>query len=1082
MAAEKQSSYQPTFPPRQRNLTMWIDSASPSRTGVIPLSAVLPVSASLALLTTLFAPSQSLAGDRIQFNRDIRPILSENCFQCHGPDERQRQGGVRLDKSELATQPGDSGNRAISLESPAESELLKRIATDTPDLVMPPPETGKTLKPEQKELLRRWIEQGAEYQGHWAFMTPVRPEVPLHELETAYPNPIDRFLLEKLQTSGFSFSPTVDRETLIRRVSLDLTGLPPTPDEIDAFLSDDSPNAYERVVDRLLSSLHYGERLALQWLDLARYADSNGYQVDSSRQQWPWRDWVIDAFNNNMPYDQFTIEQIAGDLLPNATITQKIATGFNRNHRLNGEGGIIAEEWRVETVIDRVETTGITWLGLTLNCCRCHDHKYDPISQRDFYSLFSYFNNIAESGTLQGESRNTEPVFSFPTPDQLREIDEFAKLGTEAQDELAEAEKSLPELVAAWEPSFREKIAENTNSWNILNPESVSATGRATLTKQNDGSYLASGENPNHDVYEIKAPLSPGQFTGLLLECFPDASLPQQSLGRYPNGNFVLTRVEAEIRAPSLADPVIAKFNHAEADYSQNGWNIQATVQGDKSKGWAVDGPTRKEICRAMFLTESEITVPEDATIVIRLVQETLGQHNIGRFRLSSTGLPKGTIAIGGTQIPDSLRTILSLPPSERNDAQRMELSDFFRKNVDSPILAAQKRLQEAKDRIGDSRRNWPNVMVMQEIETPRDAFILIRGEYDKRGEKVSAAIPKIFPPIPDGEPNNRLGLAKWIANRNNPLTARVWVNRAWERFMGSGIVKTTENFGSQSEWPSHPALLDWLAVEFMEPTQVAHVDQKPVHAWDMKGIQKLMVMSRAYQQSTSRRGLEKLAELDPDNRWLGRGPRFRLPGEVLRDQALFVSGLLSPKLGGPSVKPYMPEGVWDETSVYGDLRNYRHDTGDGLYRRSLYTIWKRTAAPPTMLIFDAPNREICTVSRSRTNTPLQALSLMNEITFVEAARKLGERMLKHDDATPEGKLSFGFRLVTGRKPTAKELQVLVSGWREDLAYYQGHPDEAKQLQSHGDSNSEVSQTVELVAYMLSGNVLLNLDECIMRE
>jgi len=1030
----------------------------------------------------LLAPSRSLAEDRIQFNRDIRPILSENCFQCHGPDERQRQGGVRLDRSELATQPGDSGNRAISLESPSESELLKRIAADTPDLVMPPPETGKTLKPEQKELLRRWIEQGAEYQGHWAFITPDRPAVPLPELASMHPNPIDRFLLEKLRASGFSFSPPADREALIRRVSLDLTGLPPTPEETDAFVNDDSPKAYERVVDRLLSSPHYGERLALQWLDLARYADSNGYQIDSSRQQWPWRDWVIDAFNSNMPYDQFTIEQIAGDLLPNATLSQKVATGFNRNHRLNGEGGIIAEEWRVETVIDRVETTGITWLGLTFNCCRCHDHKYDPISQRDFYSFFSYFNNIAESGTLQGESRNTEPVLTVPSADQRRELTNFEQRVREAEAELADAEKSLPELVAAWEPSFREKIAANANSWNILNADSVTAASRAPLTKQNDGSYLASGENPNHDVYEIKAPLSSGQFTGLLLECFPDASLPQQSLGRYPNGNFVLSRVEAEISAPSLAAPLIAKFNHAEADYSQDGWNIQATVQGDKSKGWAVDGPTRKEICRAMFLTESGITIPENATVVIRLVQETLGQHNIGRFRLSSTGLPKGTIAIGGSQVPDSLRTTLSLPVSERSDAQRMELQDFYRKNVDSPILAAEKRILETKKQMADFRNSWPNVMVMQEIDTPRDAFILIRGEYDKRGEKVSAGLPKVFPPMPVGEPNNRLGLAKWIASRNNPLTARVWVNRAWERFMGTGIVKTTENFGSQSEWPCHPELLDWLAVEFMEPTQVAHVDQQAVHAWDMKGIQKLMVMSHAYQQSTSRRGLEKLVELDPDNRWLGRGPRFRLPGEVLRDQALHVSGLLSPKIGGPSTKPYMPEGVWDETSVYGDLRNYRHDTDDGLYRRSLYTIWKRTAAPPTMLIFDAPNREICTVSRSRTNTPLQALSLMNEVTFVEAARKLGERMLKYDDASPESKLSFGFRLATGRKPTPKELQVLLAGWREDLTYYQEHPDEAKQLQSHGDSTSHAPQSVELVAYMLSGNVLLNLDECIMRE
>ena len=1039
-------------------------------------------SKSFVFVFALLFASPTLAQDRIEFNRDIRPILSENCFQCHGPDERQRQGGVRLDRYELATQPGDSGKRAIDIEKVSDSEVLHRIVADVPDVVMPPPETGKTLTAEQKALLRRWIEQGAEYQGHWAFITPTRPSVPLPDLVQQYPNPIDRFLLQKLRTAGFSFSPRADRETLLRRVSLDLTGLPPSIEEMEDFLNDDSPNAYEQVVDRLLSSPHYGERMALQWLDLARYADSNGFQIDSSRQQWPWRDWVIQAFNSNMPYDQFTIEQIAGDLLPNATLSQKVATGFNRNHRLNGEGGLIAEEWRVETVIDRVETTGTTWLALTFNCCRCHDHKYDPISQRDFYSFFSYFNNIAESGILQGESRNTEPVIQVPSEDQLRQLATYEQQIRDAENSLVEVEKSLPELVAAWEPSFKERLASNPTAWNILNPDSVSAASGATLTPQGDGAYLAGGTNPTHDVYEIKSPLSPGLFSGLLLECFPDPSLPQQSLGRYPNGNFVLTRVEAVISAPTLAEPMTAKFTHAEADYSQKGWEIQNTVQGDKSKGWAIDGPTRKEICRAMFLTENGIEVPPDATITIRLVQETLGQHNIGRFRLSSTGLPKGTVAIGGSQVPDSLRRTLDIPIAQRSDAQLKEVHDYYRKNSDGPIQAAEKKIQDLKKQLTDHRNSWPNVMVMQEIDKPREAFVLIRGEYDKRGDAVTASLPKIFPPMPEGEPNNRLGLAKWIANRNHPLTARVWVNRMWERFMGVGIVKTIENFGSQSEWPSHPELLDWLAVEFMEPTQSLLVNDQPIHPWDMKGLQKLMVMSQAYQQSTSRRGLEKLVELDPDNRWLGRGPRFRLPGEILRDQALHLSGLLSSKIGGPSARPYMPDGVWDETSVYGDLRNYKHDRGEGLYRRSLYTVWKRTAAPPSMLIFDAPNREICTVSRSRTNTPLQALSLLNEVTFVEAARKLGERMLQYEDATVEGKLMYGFRLATGRKPTDKELRVLVSGWREDLAYYQEHPEDVAKLKQYGDSASEATSSAELVAYMLSGNVLLNLDECIMRE
>jgi len=1022
------------------------------------------------------------AQEHLQFNRDIRPILSEYCFQCHGPDEQQRQGGVRLDRYELATQPGDSGKAAIQPGNTAESELIRRIMTEETEEVMPPPETGKTLTPEQKAVLQKWVEEGAEYQGHWAFIAPVRPAVPLPEIADQYPSPIDRFLLQKLRAENQSFAPRADRETLLRRLSLDLIGLPPSIDETEAFLQDASPSAYERAVDRLLASPHYGERMALQWLDLARYADSNGFQVDSSRQQWPWRDWVIQAFNDNMPYDQFTIEQLAGDLLPDATLSQKVATGFNRNHRLNGEGGIIAEEWRVETVIDRVETTGTTWLALTLNCCRCHDHKYDPISQRDFYSLFAYFNNIAESGTLQGESRNTEPVLAVPSADQLRQAETYEQQIRDAESELRGVEATLPELVAAWEPVFREQLASQKNPWNTFRPTAVSATSGATLTPQSDGSYLAGGANPTHDIYEIKAPLSPGLFSGLLLECFPDPSLPQQSVGRYPNGNFVLTRVEAEIHAPELASPIVARFTHAEANYSQKGWDIQATVQGNPSTGWAVDGPTRKEICRAMFLTDGGIEVPQNATITIRLVQQTLGQHNIGRFRLSATGLPRGTITLDGSSFPDSLRTILATADQQRSDAERRELQEYYRRSADGPILAAQQRLQKARQQLTDFRNSWPNVMVMQEIEKPRESFVLIRGEYDKRGEPVTAALPSIFPPLPAGEPNNRLGLARWIASRNHPLTARVWINRMWERLMGVGIVKTTENFGSQSEWPSHPELLDWLAVEFMEPTPSNNATEQGVQAWDMKRMLKMIVMSEAYQQSASRRNNEKLVEIDPDNRLFGRGSRFRLPGEILRDQALFVSGLLSSKIGGPSARPYMPEGVWDETSVYGDLRNYRHDQGDGLYRRGLYTVWKRTAAPPSMLIFDAPTREICTVSRSRTNTPLQALSLLNEVTFVEAARKLGERMLVHDQATPEGKLTYGFRLVTGRKPTSQELSVLVTGWHDDVAYYQEHPEAATKLLSHGDSASAISPSADLAAYMLCGNLLLNLDESIMRE
>jgi len=823
------------------------------------------------------------AEEPLSFNRDIRPILSEHCFQCHGPDAQQQQGGLRIDKREAAVEPADSGKIAIVPNDPTTSELIARITSTDADLQMPPPSTGKPLSEAQVQRLRRWIEQGAKYEGHWAFLPPSKPIVPLVELEQEYRNPIDRFLLAKLQSQGMGFSSRATKETLLRRVTLDLTGLPPTLEELDDFLADSSEDAYEKVVDRLLDSPHYGEQMALPWLDLARYADSNGFQIDSSRQQWPWRDWVIDAFNKNMPFDQFTIEQIAGDMLENATLDQKVASGFQRNHRLNGEGGIIAEEWRVETVIDRLETTGLTWMALTFNCCRCHDHKYDPISQREFYSLFAYFNNVAESGTLQGESRNTEPVIAVPTNEHR---DQLKGLETELQTSISALEianAKIAEEMVPWEAELIKAIAADQPTWRTLSATAVTAQSGATLARQADGSYLASGPNPNHDIYEITSSIAPGPLT-------------------------------------------------AEADYSQKGWEIGNTIGGDPGKGWAVDGPSRKEICRAMFLLETPIEILADSQVKIRLVQQTLGQHNIGRFRLASTSLPKDAVAINGPQVPDSLKNLLAIRAEDRTEAQRKELEEYYRKTGNGPYHVAFRKIEDVRKRIAEVEAKLPTVMVMKEIEKPRDAFVLIRGEYDKRGDKVEASLPKVLPPMRESDPNNRLGLARWIADRNNPLTARVWVNRMWEKFMGNGLVKTTENFGSQSEWPSHPELLDWLALEFMDPTWTLRVGQQPAHGWDMKALQKTIVMSFAYQQSASLAGKERLVELDPDNRWLGRGPRFRLSGELLRDQALQISGLLTEKVGGPSVRPYMPDGVWDETSVYGDLRNYRH--GPPLRRR----------------------------------------------------------------------------------------------------------------------------------------------------
>ena len=1041
------------------------------------------------------------APPKVSFNRDIRPILSDNCFQCHGPDEKQRQGKLRLDVKEHAFASAESGKAALVSGKVDASELAKRIVATNKDELMPPPSSGKQLKPREIELLKQWIAEGAEYQGHWAFIAPTRPEVPIPTpaLKQWPKNPIDNFVLAKMQGVQLTPAKEASKETLIRRVSLDLTGLPPTLKEIDDFLSDNSAQAYEKVVDRLLKSPHYGERMALQWLDFARYADSNGFQVDSSRFNWPWRDWVIKAFNDNMPFDQFTVEQLAGDMLPNASRSQILATGFNRNHRLNGEGGIIAEEWRVETVIDRVETTGMTWLALTLNCCRCHDHKYDPISQKDFYGMFAFFNNVTESGTLQGESKNTEPTIQIPTEDQqtiLASADNDIK---SAEARVTEELKKLPELIAAWEPDFKSKLNSDGGAvWQPFAAKDAKSTGGSKLTKQPDGSYLAGGKNPAHDIYTITGPIAAGGFSGVLLETLPDASLPNQSLGRFSNGNFVLSRIEAEITAPSLKEPLKANFKRAEATYSQKGWEIGLTLDGNSANGWAVDGPTRRDATTAMFIVDALLSVPEKATLTVKLHHEALNQHNIGRFRLSTTKLPPSTVKIDGAKLPESLKAALETEFAKRTPAQKTEIETFFRANVDSSIRQAEAAVAARKAKRDGAMKNTPTAMVMREADKPRDSFVLIRGQYDKRGDKVEASLPAVFPPMPAGQPMNRLGFAKWIVDPSNPLTARVWVNRAFERFFGTGIVKTTENFGSQAEWPSHPELLDWLATEFMQS------------GWNMKAMQKLMVMSATYRQSTHASDFgsviassgnlnstlpsgakgtinttvaASLFAVDPDNRLLARGPRFRLGAEQLRDQALAVSGLLVPKLGGPSVRPYMPDGVWDETSRYGDLRGYKHETGDGLYRRTLYTIWKRTAAPPSMLLFDAPSREICTVKRSRTNTPLQALVLLNEVTYVEAAKKLAERMLSEGGSTAAERLAFGFRLATGRRPTSAEVTLLTAGFNADAARFATNKESATQLLATGESKPDSKFNVEeLAAYALTANVLLNLDEVVTRE
>jgi hypothetical protein len=1023
----------------------------------------------LITLFVVFMYEQFVYAVEIDFNRQIRPILSENCFQCHGPDQFHRKANYRLDTKEGVFAVGKSGTKNILVKDAKNSELVHRIEVEG-DGLMPPLKSGKKLNADQIILIKQWINEGANYGEHWAFVAPKSSAVPAVANKQWIKNPIDAFVLSRLESNNIMPSPQASKEFLIRRLTLDLIGLPPSLKEVDDFIRDDSPQAYEKVVDRLLASNQYGERMAMQWLDYARFADSNGFQTDSSRSMWPWRDWVINAYNANMPFNQFTIEQIAGDMLPNATKSQIIATGFNRNHRLNGEGGLIAEEWRIENVIDRVDTTSQTWLGLTLACARCHDHKYDPISQKEFYQFFAFFNNLPESGTLAGNKTggNTDPVEEIELPSQSEESLKIQLAIKEQEALILNLDGKVDDLIKEWEPTFKAKTKSTDNVWIPLTPINVKSEGGAKFSKLSDGSYLAAGKNPPNDVYTITSPISKGSFSAILLECFPDPSLPNQSLGRFSNGNFVLSKIEAELSSPSLNSPLKITFNKAIADYSQKGWDIANVVGNDSSKGWAVDGPTRRDNTKAMFVSPQLVDIPENATIKISLSHQALSQHNIGRFRIAISSVPGELITLNGIQIPVNVTKIIDIDNQKRSVQQKEELRKYFKASSFNEYKVASDKLVMLKNNLSESKKNVPGVMVMKEGPV-RDTFMLIRGEYDKKGPKVVSGLPSVLPPLPKDKPMNRLGLAYWMADSSNPLTSRVWVNRMWEKFFGYGLVRTSENFGAQSEFPTHPELLDWLATKFVSLN------------WDMKAMQKLVVMSSVYQQSSNLN--PTLLNIDPENRLLARGSRLRLSGETLRDQALAVSGLLVNKTGGPSVRPYMPEGVWDETSRYGDLRNYKNDKGEALYRRTMYTIWKRTAAPPTMLLFDAPNREACSVKRSRTNTPLQALALLNEVTYVEAARKLAEKMIREGGNTPDDKLITGFRIVTGRRPDASELAILLKGFHKDYAEFKLKPENAKRFTSLGESPlANTMDIFELAAFTLSANILLNLDEVVNRE
>lgn len=1003
-------------------------------------------------------------GEEIDFNRDIRPILSDKCVFCHGPDKEQRQADLRLDTQEGAL-ADLGGYAAIKPGDPAASELIKRIQSTDEYEQMPPPYSKRSLSAEEKQMLIDWIKQGAQFQEHWSLVKPGRPELPKVTDPNWPQNGVDHFILKRLEEQEMLPSSRAEKETLIRRVTLDLTGLPPTLEEVDAFLKDDSPNAYEKVVDRLLKSPRYGEHMAAIWLDVARYSDSNGYQQERTRTMWPWRDWVIRAFNENMPFDQFTIEQLAGDLLENPTRDQLIATGFNRNHMLNGEGGRIAEESRVNYVIDRVNTTSTTWLGLTMACCQCHDHKYDPISQVEFYQFYDYFNHVDETGRVDAGG-NAKPILDLPTEKQLqRETDlrtEIAGLQSERK-KLVSAEK-----ISAWEETLRQKISsgESRQQWKSLIPQKFVSRNGQTHEVKPGGSIFLSGKNPDKDIYEIVYPLTETTLSGLRLDALHHESFTNGGLARSDSGNFVLTDISLVISAPDGTE-VTPEIASAQAEFEQGSLTIEKAYDGNSNTGWAVLNPGNMKIDRsAMFLLDAPIAVAESSTLTVTLKFESPHKfHQMNWFRLSATSDTKPTLD-GKNEIPAEVLAALKLEPQNRSAELKAALNKFYTETA-SEVVQLDQQIEKTKTALTNHIKGYLETMVMRELPKPRETYRLQRGAWDNpdKSLELTAGVPAVLPALPETAPPNRLTLARWLVDRENPLTARVTVNRFWQQFFGTGLVKTTEDFGTQGALPSHPELLDWLAVEFVDS------------GWNVKHMIKLIVTSATYQQSS--RVTPEQHERDPYNRLLARGPRYRLSSLALRDQALFLSGLLHEEVGGKPVKPYQPEGVWLEMTL-GKIK-YEQDHGEDLYRRSIYIFWRRSVGP-TML-FDSSARQVCTVKQSRTNTPLHALTMMNETAYLEAARKMAERIMKEGGAEDLSRLNYAFRLATSRQPSDKEQQALLKTLKTVREKMVAEEQAVNDLLSIGESAvDETFERKELATYTAVMNMILNLDEVLTRE
>lgn len=1045
--------------------------------------------------------------EKIDFNYHIKPILSDRCFACHGPDVNKREGGLRLDlaDSALAAIGEDKDHYAIVPGKSNKSALVERILSKDPEIMMPPPESNLKLSENEIALLTRWVEQGAAYKPHWSFIKPERPHVPGGDDKKWAKNEIDNFVLAEMRETGLSPSEQASKETLIRRVTFDLTGLPPSVDDVDAFLADDSPDAYQKLIKRLLESPHFGERMASEWLDVARYADSHGYQDDGMRNMWPWRDWVIKSFNENMPYDKFILWQIAGDMLPDASKEQKLATGFNRNHLQSQEGGIVDEEYRVEYVADRTNTFGKAFLALSTECARCHDHKYDPVSQKEYYQLYAFFNNSNESGmapfnveaspTIILSSEEAETLLKY-IHEKIRPIEESLEPGHYSESFeswLSRAEKSPDKFTgnnssliglfhfdeAQGEKVFKNAVNTQLKSHVAGDPDKapIVVPGKFGYARKLIGDagigFSKELDFDRHQQFSISMWVnllkdgeegtlfakSNGEFTGhrgyrVLLN--KDNSL-SVSLSYVWPANCIDLKITDKLTLNQWHHIVLTYDGSSKASGVKlflDGKETKAKVLTDNLQKSMLFGPDKKNWTYSPFMIGKDMR----GTIKDIVVDELIAyQRQLSALEVRELNGKQGEIA-----------SLLKIPSASRTSRQQRDLFEYYLLNHDKEYAAQLAKITKLREEENNLLTEQPEVMVMQERSELRPTFVLNRGAYDAPAQQVDPGTPSAVMPFPDDLPRNRLGLARWLIHENNPLTARVAVNRYWQMIFGKGIVRTSDDFGNQGDLPTHPELFDWLAVEFM------------TSGWDVKRLLTLIVTSATYQQSSEHR--QQLLEQDPDNSWLARGPGYRMSAEMIRDNSLAASGLLVREIGGRSVKPYQPKGLWEELAIR-NATVYEPDSGKYLYRRGLYTIWKRSSPPPSMISFDASDKYVCTVRRQNTNTPLQALVLLNDPQYVEAARVLAEKMIKQGGEDIDRQISYGFRALTSRKPKARELTILKELYQAELVEYQKYPFAADKLLHVGEKPADPALPKDkLAALTVVASTLINYDEAVYKR